>query len=153
MVGVAHQKPVLLLSVVLALVSAIHNVELVEWTSIARHLCLQSSLDVLPPLNLLLSLVNDSHHSIQVSQLLTTLPKHLRICPHLTAEQGDMGVWDPGNQTSSSVFPSTSLQMESTSSLPYSPQSRTNRLKSLLLHSENPCSSTLNRDRERERER
>ncbi len=47
--------------------------------------------------------------------------------------------------TSSSDFPSTSLQILSTSSLPYSAHAFTNWLKSLLLQSENPYTKHTHR--------
>ena len=65
-----HQKPVFLLSVVLALVGAIHDVQLMEGRAIACHLGLQSSPNVLLTLNLLFPFFDDAQNTIQVCQLL-----------------------------------------------------------------------------------
>ena len=81
--GGAHQEPILLFGVVLSLVCAVDNVQLVEGAAIARHLGLKSSLDVFSSLDLLFSFLNDGHDPVQVSQLLPSLPEHLGIRSHL----------------------------------------------------------------------
>jgi len=59
-----HQEPVLLLSVVLALVGPIYNMQLVEWGTVAHHLGLQSPPNVLLALDFLFSLLNDAHDTV-----------------------------------------------------------------------------------------
>ena len=78
-----HQKPVFLLSVVLALVGAIHNVQLVEGRTVACHLGFQSPPNVLLTLDLLFPFLNDAQNTIQICQLLRTLPEYFCICTHL----------------------------------------------------------------------
>ena len=85
-----HQKPVFLLSVVLALVGAIHDVQLMEGRTVACHLGFQSPPNVLLTLDLLFSFLNDAQNTIQICQLLRTLPEYFCICTHLKEGESTM---------------------------------------------------------------
>ena len=79
----ADQEAVLLLRVVLALVGAVADAQLVEGGPIAGHFGVQGLFDGRPSLDLGLAPLNLGEDSVAVLQLRATLPEHGAVLHHL----------------------------------------------------------------------
>ena len=118
------------------------------FSPVSGDLGVQRLLDETPPLDLLFSLLDLRHDTVNVLELGGALPENFRVFDNLvnktfsmnttivtTAENPPLGgkftitgfpITEIGSLTSSGVFPSTSLEILSISSLPYFSCSRIN---------------------------